>query len=212
MRKYLLGLLVVFVMLLVLSFFFTTGTDMPPPAGDDLALFIHTDLSVKVKSRKEIIATVTLRNDTTVAYWLFPSVLPSDHPAMPVFFVEDVVGFDRVPYNGEESGDFALWSNEDPWPAPTGSEEWIVLQPGESRSWSCNLAGQYAFDSWLNRGIDSFRVAYFAHNPYWPNGHPAEFYVHRWGGTMPIYHLLGETDIRLPDSALRWRSIKVPRW
>src|SRR6202012_1142853 len=210
-RKYFWGFLVVIVILVVCSFYFTAGSDVPPAAGDDLDLFIHTELSVKVKSRKEIISTVTVRNDSTVPYWLFPSVIPSDEPAMPIFFIEDAVGLDRGPYEGEESGDFALWSLEDPWPAPTGSEEWIVLQPGESRTWSCNLAEQYGFDSWLNRGIDSFRVAYYANNPYWPNGHPAEFFVRRWQRVMPVYHMLGVTGLPGRDSMLRWQSIKVRR-
>ena len=201
---------IIFPIMLLLSFAMQ-GTDCTGPTIDNGALFIHTELSVDVKSREEIIATVTMRNDTMFPYWLFPAVIPSNHPAMPVFDILYGEGHD-VKYTGAMTGNFVRWSRRFPHPAPTYTEEWIVLQPGESRSWSCNLAKQYDFDALLDRGVDSFKVGYLADNPYWPNGLYAEFPDSPLHWTKPMYHILGFTWVPGTTSEItEWRYIRVPR-
>jgi hypothetical protein len=87
MRKYFF-LAVIILALFGIFAWLTSATDCGHPTIDVSALFIHTELSVVGKSKTHIIASVTLRNDTTFFYWVFPAVIPGDHPAMPVFLAQ----------------------------------------------------------------------------------------------------------------------------
>jgi hypothetical protein len=138
-----------------------------PPVIEKEAKFIDVKFELTALNKDSILTSFRFTNNSNSDFLIYKPLLPSDNPTTELFVIVDNQNYKRVKYIGPRKEKYIDSKIFPSMIIPKLKEDnFVDLKAGQVINYTCNLANQYDFKSYLDNGITEFKALYLVLTPF----------------------------------------------